>query len=148
MSFVSRVLLLAGAGCMAVSVLLPWVTIDGPSVVLDLDLIGARVASGSRTVAGTDASIWPAIVGAALVIAILGGLDIARRLLIAAAMIVAAAGGALLYYVSNVVEIEGSGRGALGDVVAESLISSTAGLGPPLLIGAGIAILAGALLAR
>jgi len=147
-SFLSRVLLLAGAGCMAVSVLLAWVMIEGPSVALDLDVIGAQASSGSRTVAGTDTSIWPAIVGVALVIAILGGLHVARRLLIAAGLIVVVAGCALLYYVSNVVEIEGSGRGAVGDVVAETLISSTAGLGPPLLLAGGIAIVIGALLAR
>ncbi len=148
MSFVSRVLLLAGAGCMAVSVLLPWVMIEGPTIALDLGLIGAQASAGSRTVAGTDTSIWPAIAGVAVVIAILGGLQVARGLLIAAGLILLAAGGALLYYVSNVVEIEGSGRGAVGDVVAETLITSTAGLGPPLLIAAGIAILTGALLAR
>ena len=148
MSFVSRLLLLAGAGAMAMSVLLTWVTIRGPAVALELELIGAQLAPGSRTVAGTDTSLWPFIAGVAVLVAILGGvLNVARRLLLAAGLLVIAAGGALQYYVSNVVEIEGSGRGAVGDVVAEALISATAGPGPPVLLAGGIAIVAGALLA-
>jgi len=147
-SFVSRLLLLAGAGAMAVSVLLTWVTIDGPSIALDLPLIGAEVSPRSRTIAGTDTALWPVVVAIAAVVAILGLLGVARRLLLALGLLVVGAGNALLYYVSNAVEIESNDRGRIEQLVADALISSATGPGPPLLIAAGIAIVAGALLLR
>jgi len=146
--FVSRLLLLAGAGAMAVSVLLTWVTIDGPSIALDLPLIGAEVSPRSRTIAGTDTALWPVVVAIAAVVAILGLLGVARRLLLALGLLVVGAGNALLYYVSNAVEIESNDRGRIEQLVADALISSSTGPGPPLLIAAGIAIFAGAPLSR
>ena len=133
---------------MAVSVLLTWVTIDGPSIALDLPLIGAEVSPRSRTIAGTDTALWPVVVAIAAVVANLGLLGVARRLLLALGLLVVGAGNALLYYVSNAVEIESNDRGRIEQLVADALISSSTGPGPPLLIAAGIAIVAGALLSR
>jgi hypothetical protein len=147
MTFVARLLLLAGATGMAVSALLPWVTVRG-AVGLDLGAIGADVTLGSKTVSGTETSLWPAIVAVAAVVAILALLNVARRLLIALGLIVIVAGGALLYYVANVVEIEGDKRDAVQQALSDALISSSTGPGPGLLLASGIAIVVGALLSR
>lgn len=134
---------------MGVSALLTWVTIDGPAIALDLELIGAELAPGSRTVHGTDTSLWPVILGVAAFVAVVGGvLNRCRKLLTAVGLLVVVAGNALLYYVSNAIEIETSGSGPVQRLLADALISSSTGPGPPLLIAAGIAIAAGALLAR
>jgi len=52
MGFVSRLLLLGGATGLALSAVLPWVTIKGLG--LELGPIGAEVSPGSRTVGGLD----------------------------------------------------------------------------------------------
>jgi uncharacterized membrane protein (TIGR02234 family) len=144
MTFVSRLVLLVGAGAMALAALLPWVTIRG--VVLELGPIGAQVSPGGRTVNGTDTSLWPVVLGVAALVAILAVLGVARRLLLVVGLLVIASGGALLYYVSNVVEIETEGRSALEQLVANALITSKTGAGTPLLIAGGLAIVVGALL--
>ncbi|MEA2137546.1 MAG: hypothetical protein QOG56_696 [Solirubrobacteraceae bacterium] len=146
MRFVSRLLLLAGAAGVALSALLPWVTIRG--IALDLGPIGARVSPVARTVNGTDTSLWPLLLGAAALVAILALLGIARRVLLGLGLLVTAAGGALLYYVSNAVEIEAGGRSAVEQLLANALITSSTGPGTPLLIAGGLAIVLGALLAR
>jgi hypothetical protein len=146
MSFVSRLLLLGGAACLALGVLLPWVTITGLG--LKLGPIGADVSSGSRTVQGLDTSLWPVILGLAVVVAILGVLNVARKLLLALGLIVVAASGALLYYLANVIDIESSGSSQIEKLFAHALITSSVGPGAPVLLAGGIAIVAGALLAR
>jgi hypothetical protein len=146
MSFVSRLLLLGGAAGLALSVLLPWVTIKGLG--LHLGPIGAEVSPGSRTVNGIDTSLWPVLLGAAAVVVILALLNVARKLLVVLGLIVVAGGGALLYYLSNVIEIESSGGSQIDKLFAQALISSSVGPGAPLLIASGIAIVAGSLLAR
>jgi hypothetical protein len=146
MRFASRLLVLAGAAGMALSALLPWVTIKG--IGLDLGVIGASTSLGARTVTGTDTSIWPLILAIAVVVAILAVLNLARKLLIALGLLVIVAGGGLLYYVSNAVEIETRGHGAIEQLVAQALITSSTGPGTPLLIASGLAIVGGALLAR
>jgi hypothetical protein len=146
MRFASRLLLLAGACAMALSALLPWVTIKG--VAIDLGAIGAQVSPGARTVTGTETSIWPVILAIGAVVAILAALNVARRLLLALGLIVVAGAGALLYYVSNVVEIEVGGRSAIEQLVATAVITSSTGPGVPLLLAGGVAIVIGALLAR
>jgi hypothetical protein len=146
MSFVSRLLLLGGAAGLALSVLLPWVTIKGLG--LELGPIGAEVTPGSRTVAGLDTSLWPVLLGVGAVVAILGLLNVARKLLLGLGLIVVAGGGALLYYLSNVIEIESSSGSQIEKLFAQALITSSVGPGAPLIIASGIAILAGALLAR
>ncbi len=146
MAFAARMLLLAGAAGMALSVLLAWVTIGG--IGLDLGPIGAEVAPGARTVAGIDTSIWPGILVVAGIVAVLALLNLARKLLLVLGLLVVAAAGALLFYVSNVIEIEGGGRGAIEQLVAEAVVTSSTGPGTPVLLASGLAIVAGALLAR
>ncbi|MEA2220369.1 MAG: hypothetical protein QOJ35_2995 [Solirubrobacteraceae bacterium] len=147
MAFVARLLLLAGAAGMALSALLPWVTIGG-RLGLDLGLIGAKVTLGSRTVSGTETSLWPAIVGVAAVVAALAVVNVGRNLLLVLGLVVVAGGGALLYYAANVVDIEAGKRDPIQRALADALISSSVGPGPALLLAAGIAIVTGALLAR
>jgi hypothetical protein len=147
MAFVARLLLLAGAAGMALSALLPWVTLSG-RLGLSLGTIGGQVTFGSRTVSGTETSLWPAIIAVSAVVAILAVLNVARGLLLALGLIVVAAGGALLYYVSNVVDIETGKRDAIQRALADALISSSPGPGPAVLLASGVTILLGALLAR
>jgi hypothetical protein len=141
---ISRFLLLAGAAGMAVATVLTWVTISG--IGLDLGPLGTEVSPGAQTVRGIDTSLWPFILGAAAVVAILGLIGVARKLLVAIGLVVVAGGGALLYYLSNVIEIESSGGGAIEKAITEALISSSVGPGAPVLVAAGIVIVAGALL--
>jgi hypothetical protein len=145
MTFVSRLLLLAGAAGMALSALLPWVTING--IGLDLGLVGAEVSPGARTVSGIDTSVWPVILAVAGLVAILALLKLARKLLLVLGLLVVAAGGGLLYYVSNAVELETDGRSGIEQLIADAVIKSSTGPGTPLLIASGLAIVVGALLA-
>lgn len=146
MSFVSRLLLLAGATGLALAAVLPWVTIRG--LELQLGPIGAEVAPGARTVNGTDTLLWPFLVGAGVIVAVFALVGIARKLLIVLGLVVIAGGGALLYYLSNVIDIETSNSSAIEKLIADAVISSSVGPGAPVIIVSGIAIVAGALLAR
>jgi hypothetical protein len=146
MSFVSRLLLLAGAAGMALSLVLPWVTIKG--IGLELGPIGAEVSPGARTVAGSDTSTWPFVLAIAALVAILALLKLARRVLLVLGLVVVAGGGALLYYVSNAVELETDDRGPIAQLIANAVITSSTGPGTPLLLASGLAIVVGALLAR
>jgi hypothetical protein len=138
-------LLLAGAAGLALSVLLPWVTVKGPGLNLDLGIVGAKVTSGSRTVAGVETSIWPVAVGIAVLVLVLTLLGVASRLLALVGLVVTAAGAALLYYCSNVLDIETSGS-ALKRAISDAVLTSSVGPGPPLIIFSGLAILIGGLL--
>ena len=138
--------MLTGAGGMILSALLPWVTIRG--IGLDLGLIGAEVSPGSRTVHGTDTSIWPAIVAVAAVIAVLGLLNLARKLLLGLGLLAIAAGAALVYYTSNIVELELGGGSAVRQRLVEELILSDAGPGPVVLLASGVVVVLGVLLSR
>ena len=146
MALVSRILLLAGAAGLALAAVLPWVTIEGLG--LDLGPIGAEVAPGARTVNGTDTSLWPVVLGIGAVVAALAVLNLARKALLVIGLVVIAAGAALLYYLSNVIEIESGDGSQIEQLLTQALVSSSVGPGAPLLIGGGIAIVAGALLAR
>ena len=146
MRSLSRLLLLAGAAGVALSVLLPWVTIRG--IALDLGPIGAAVSPVARTVSGTDTSVWPLIVAIAAVVALLAVLNVARRVVLVLGLVAVAGGGALLYYVTHAVEMEAEGRSAIEQLIANAVITSSTGPGTPLLVAAGLAIVAGALLAR
>ncbi len=143
--FLSRLLLLAGAAGVALSALLPWVTIRGLS--LDLSFIGVRITPGAATVNGTDTEYWPFILGVAAVVAILGVLGVARRLLLVVGIAVIAAGGALLYYVSNVIDLETKGEDELIRTLADAALSSSVGPGAAVMIASGILIVAGAAIA-
>lgn len=145
MKSVGRLLLLAGAAGLALSVLLPWVTIKGPGLSLDLGIVGAKVSSGSRTVAGLETSVWPVCVGVAVLVVILTLAGVTTRLLAVLGLLVAVAGAALLYYCANVLDIETSGN-TLKRAVSDAVLTSSTGPGPPLIIASGIAILVGAML--
>jgi hypothetical protein len=138
-------LLLAGALGLALSVLLPWVTVKGPGLNLDLGLVGAKVSSGSRTVAGVETSVWPFALGIAALVAVVTVLGVATRLLAVVGLLVTIAGAALVYYCSNVLDIETSGN-ELKRAVSDAVLTSSTGPGPPLILASGLAILIGAML--
>jgi hypothetical protein len=144
--------MLAGAAATVLAAFLPWVTLKGLTVTLDLGLVGAEAGAGNRTVSGTDTSLWPALVALGVVVAALALLGISRGLVLALGLLVAVAGGLLLVYVANVIEIETRGGGelerALKRALADALLSSSVGPGTPLLLAGGLAIVAGALLQR
>lgn len=144
----SRMLLLGGAAATLLAALLPWVTVSGPSLSLDLGLVGARAETGDRTVAGLDTSLWPVLIGVAAIVAALALLGIARRVLLVLGLLVTAAGALLLVYMANVIDIETKDSGELGRAAADALLTSSIGPGTPVLLAGGIAIVAGALLAR
>jgi hypothetical protein len=141
-----RLLLLAGAAGLVLSVLLPWVTVRGLPLSLDLSIVGASIAPRSKTVSGVETSVWPVLVGAATVVVVLTLLNAAYKLLAVVGVAVAAAGGALLYYCAHVVDIETSDQGPVARALADALVESSTGPGPPLVLAGGIAILAGALM--
>ena len=145
MRFASRLLLLAGAGGLGLSALLPWVTVNG--IALDLGLLSAETSIGERTVNGTDTSIWPVLLGVGGVIAVLAVLNVARKVLLILGVLVIVAGAGLLYYVSNAVELETKGN-RIEELIADAVITSSTGPGVPVLLASGLAIVAGALLAR
>jgi hypothetical protein len=140
-----RLLLLAGAFGLALSVLLPWVTVKGPSLGIDLGIVGARVSPGSRTVVGVETSVWPFAVGVAVLVLVLTLLGVATRLLAVLGLVVTVAGAALIYYCANVLDIETSGS-TLKRAIADAVLTSSTGPGPPLILASGIAILVGGLL--
>jgi hypothetical protein len=142
------VLLLGGAGATLLAALLPWVTVNGPSLSLDLGLLGAEATAGDRTVGGLDTSLWPVLAGVALVVAVLALLGITWRVLLMLGLLVTAAGTVLLVYMANVVDIETNGSSALEQAAADALLTSSVGPGTPVLLGGGIAIVAGALVLR
>ena len=140
-----RMLLLAGALGLALSVLLPWVMVKGPGLSIDLGVIGAKVSGGSRTVAGVETSVWPVAVGVAVLVVILTLLGVAARLLALVGLVVTLAGAALLYYCANVLDIETSGS-SVKRLISDALLTSSTGPGPPLILASGLAILVGGLL--
>jgi uncharacterized protein (TIGR03382 family) len=145
---ISRGLVLAGAAATILSAFLTWVTVTGLTATLDLGILGAHLGAGDRTVAGTDTSLWPAIVAAGVIAAVLGLLGVARRLIIALGLLTAIAGGLLLAYMANVIDLETRGNGALERAAAGSLLDSSVGPGTPLLLAGGVLILLGGLVSR
>ena len=146
MKMISRVLVLVGAAAMLASVILPWVTVEGAlPATLELDLLGAEALPLSRTVSGTDTKAWPVVAGMAAVVAALALLGLARKLLVLLGLLTTLAGGALLYYVLNVVDIETKGD-PFTDKLATTVLDSSAGAGPMLLLAGGLCILIGALI--
>jgi uncharacterized membrane protein (TIGR02234 family) len=140
---VSRLVLLAGAAGVVLSAFLPWVTVEGAPI--NLDLIGARVSPGGTTVSGDETSAWPVLVAVGAIVAGLALLNAARRLILLIGLLVVAAGGGLLYYALNVVDIETAERTVVERAVAAAAITSSAEAGPFLLLASGICILIGAL---
>ena len=146
MKMISRILILAGAVAVIGSVGLPWVTVKGalPST-LDLGLLGAEVSPLGKTVSGTETKAWPIVVAVGAVVAVLALLGVARKLILLLGLLTTVAGGALLYYVMNVVDIETKGD-TLKNALATTVLDSSAGAGPMLILAGGLAIAIGAVL--
>lgn len=144
----SRVLLLGGSAATLLAALLPWVTVNGPALSLDLGLVGAQATTGDRTVAGLDTSLWPVLAGVAAIVVALTLLGIARRVLLVIGLLVTVAGALLLAYMANVLDIETNGSNVVEQAAADALLTSSIGPGTPVLLAGGVAIVAGALLAR
>jgi hypothetical protein len=125
------------------STFLPWVTIEGAPI--NLDLIGARVSPGGTTVSGNETSAWPVLVAVGAIVAGLTLLNMARKLLVLFGLLVVVAGGGLLYYALNVVDIETAERTVIERAVVSTAVTSSADAGPFLLLASGICILIGAL---
>jgi tryptophan-associated transmembrane protein len=142
---IGRLLLLTGAAGVVSSAFLPWVTINA-KVPIDLSTLGVNLSPGLKTVSGTDTSIWPIVTGVGGLVAALALLNFARKLLVLVGLLIAAAGAGLLYYTLNVVDFETASRSALEQVVAGTVLTSSAEAGPPLLLGSGLLIMLGALL--
>lgn len=140
---IARLLVLAGAGAVGASAFLPWVTVEGAP--LDLDLLNTRIAATGRTVSGTETPAWPFLVGLAGLVGALALFNLARKLLVVLGLLTTVAGAGLVYYVMNVVDIETSGD-AIRSTVAGALVQSTAEPGPFLLLAGGLAVLIGAVL--
>jgi hypothetical protein len=145
---ISRVLVLAGAAATILSAFLTWVTVDGPVAALDLGLIGVDVRAADRVVAGTDTVLWPAVLAAGAIAALLGLVGTGRAALVATGVVTTVAGGLLLVYVMNVIEYETRDMGRPQREVARTLLDSTVGPGTPLLLAGGMLILFGGLAAR
>jgi hypothetical protein len=146
MKMISRILVLAGAAAVLLSVGLPWVTVKGalPST-LDLGLLGAEVSPLGKTVSGTETKAWPIVAAVGVVVGVLALLGLARKVILLLGLLTTVAGGALLYYVMNVVDIETKGD-TLKNALATMALDSSAGAGPMLLIAGGLAIAIGAVL--
>jgi hypothetical protein len=144
MKMISRILMLVGAAAMLGSVSLPWVTVEGLPVNLDLGLLGADVTPGSKTVSGTETKAWPVIAAVGAAVAILALFGLARKVLLILGLLTTVAGGGLLYYVLNVVDIETKGD-TLKNTLANAALDSSAGAGPMLLLAGGLCILIGAI---
>ena len=145
MKGIGRLLLLGGAAGVIGAAFLPWVTVSGAPI--DLDLLSVDLSAAGRTVAGTETAAWPGVVAAGGLVAVLGVLNLARKLVLLLGLLITVAGAGLLYYVLNVVDFETSGN-AVKEALAGALVSSTAEAGPFLLLAGGLAILVGAVLNR
>jgi hypothetical protein len=142
---IGRLLVLGGAAAVIGAAFLPWVTVEG--VPLDLDLLQVGITGVGKTVSGTDTVAWPGVVGVGGLVAVLAVLNLARKLMLLLGLLITLAGAGLVYYVMNVVDIEASGN-VLKETLAGALVSSTAEPGPFLLLAGGVAILVGAALNR
>ena len=142
MKGIARILLLLGAGGVALSSVLPWVRVEG--LPINLDWLDTRVAPLGKTVSGTDTPAWPYLLAAAGVIAGLTLLNVARKLLMLFGLLVTVAGAGLTYYAMNVIEIEAEKRGAVVEAIATAAADSSAQLGPFVLLASGLCILVGA----
>jgi hypothetical protein len=147
MKALSRLLLLGGAAGVVVATLLPWVTVTGIPLRLDLGVIGAEVSPGGRTVSGTETSLWPVLVVVAAVVALLAVLRLARHVLLALGVLITLGGAGLVYYAQHVIDIESSKHGALAQALAHAVLTSSTDAGPPVLLASGAAIALGALAA-
>lgn len=147
MRAVARILLLVGAAGVVLSAFMPWVTVKGAPVALDLDWIGADISPGGKTVSGSETQAWPVVAGVGGLVALLTVFNVARKLLVFFGLLVVAAGAGLIYYVTNVVDIEASDN-SIKQALANAALDSSAQSGPFVLLAGGACILLGALALR
>jgi len=140
-----RLLALVGALGVVVSTFLPWVTVQG--VPLHLDLLGGTKISGLRTtVSGTDTKAWPPLLIVGGVAALLALFGVLRKLLVLIGLLAVLAGAGLVYYVQHVIDIETSGD-TLKRTVAQLAVESSTKSGPFVLLAGGVCLFLGALAA-
>jgi Tryptophan-associated transmembrane protein (Trp_oprn_chp) len=142
-----RLLAIAGAIGVLVSVLLPWVTVSGTPLDVNLGLLSVDVTPGGRTVAGTGTSIWPVLFGVGLLAAVLALVPRTGRVLVVLGGLVAIAGAGLTYYVANIIQFKTDQHGAIVRLLARATLTSSIGPGPPLLLASGLVILVGGMAA-
>jgi hypothetical protein len=139
----ARILLLIGAAGVIAAAFLPWVKVQGFPI--NLDLLQTRISAVGRTVSGTETVAGPGVIGVGAVVAALAVLNLARRLLVVLGLLVTLAGAGLVYYVLNVIEIQTAGQNAVQREVVRAAVSSSAQIGPFVLLASGVCILVGAL---
>jgi hypothetical protein len=139
----ARILLLIGAAGVIAAAFLPWVKVQGFPI--NLDLLQTRISAVGRTVSGTETVAGPGVIGVGAVVAALAVLNLARRLLVVLGLLVTLAGAGLVYYVLNVVEIQTAGQNTVQREVVRAAVSSSAQIGPFVLLASGVCILVGAL---
>ena len=139
-----RLLALLGAAGVVVSAFLPWVTVQG--LPLHLDLLGSNVSAVRTTVSGTDTKVWPVLIVLGGIAGVLALFGILRKLLVLLGLVALVAGGALVYYVMNVIDIETSGD-SLKRTAAHLAVQSSTKTGPFVLLAGGVCLFLGALAA-
>lgn len=147
MRVAGRLLTVLGAVGVLVSVLLPWVTVSGTPLDIDLGLLSVDVVPGGRTVAGTGTSAWPVVLAAGLLVLGLSVVPRAGRLIAALGGLIALAGAGLVYYAEHIIRFKTEQHGAIVALIAKATITSSTGPGPPLLLISGLVILVGGLAA-
>jgi hypothetical protein len=143
MKMSARILLLIGAAGVIAAAFLPWVRVEG--LPIKLDLLQTRISAVGRTVSGTETVAGPGVIGVGAVVAVLAVFNLARRLLVVLGLLVTLAGAGLVYYVLNVVEIQTAGQNPVQREVVRAAVSSSAQIGPFVLLASGVCILVGAL---
>ena len=121
---VARLLVLVGAAGVVVSTFLPWVSVEGTPLALDLGWLGADVSPGGTTVSGTETAAWPVVAGVGALVAVLALLNLARKLLMLFGVLIVLAGGRLLYYAFNLDDIETAVRSAIEQAIAAPVVTS------------------------
>jgi hypothetical protein len=142
-----RLLTILGGLGVLVSVFLPWVTVAGTPLDVNLGLLSVDLDPGGRTISGTGTSVWPIVCVVGLLVLALSLVPRAGRLLALLGALVAVAGAGLVYYVENIVKFKSDGHGALVGLIAKATITSSSGPGPPLLLFSGLVILVGGIAA-
>lgn len=143
MKSLARLLILLGAGGVALAAVVPWADVSGPAQQFKLDLLNVRADPGGRDVSGLDTPAWPFLIGIAALLVALVMLNKLRKLVMLFGGLIVLAGAGLVYYVTNAVEIETKGD-EVKSLVGQVAFSSDTRLGPYLLIASGLLIVVGA----
>src|SRR5688500_8291347 len=146
MKSLARLLILIGAGGVALAAVVPWVRVE-PALPIQLDFLSVDVPAAGKTVSGTDTVAWPFLIGVAGLIGALVLLNKARKLIMLLGGLVVAAGGGLFYYLNDAVDFATRGedvRSQIENLAARNVLTDDPRIGPYLLIGSGLLILIGA----